>query len=94
MVFRVLLEGYKLYRVYFFVFQFEGLDFPQDSIKQYKGCILIIAAVGILDEIILLLIVLSTIMCVRNFGKGLKEMLIKQQALNSSSVTQLSDLGI
>ena len=94
MIFRVLLEGYKLYRVYFFVFQFEGLDFPQDSIKQYKGCILIIAAVGILDEIILLLIVVSTIMCVKNFGKGLKEMLVKQQALNSSSVTQLSDFGI
>ena len=94
MIFRVLLEGYKLYRVYFFVFQFEGLDFPQDSIKQSKGCILIIAAVGILDEIILLLIVVSTIMRVKNFGKGLKEMLVKQQALNSSSVTQLSDFGI
>jgi hypothetical protein len=94
MIFRVVLEGYKLYRVYYFVFQFEGLDFPQDSIKQYKGCILIIAAVGILDEIILLLIVLSTVMCVKNFGKGLKEMLVKQQALNSSTVTQLSDFGI
>jgi hypothetical protein len=93
MIFRVILEGYKLYRVYIFVFQYADLGFPEDKISQYKGCIMIIAAVGILDEIILILIIVSTIMCVNNFGKGLKEMLLKQQlALNSSSVTQLSEM--
>ena len=94
MIFRVILEGYKLYRVYIFVFQYADLGFPEDKLEEYKSCIYIIAAVGILDEIILILIILSTIMCVTNFGKGLKEMLLKQQqALNlNSSVTQLSEM--
>ena len=62
-------------------------------IKQYKGVIFIIAGVGILDEVILICILISTIMCINNFGKGLKEMLIKQnEALNNNNATQLSDV--
>jgi hypothetical protein len=33
---------------------------------------------AIFDEIILILIVISTIKCVSNFGKGFKEMVLKQ----------------
>ncbi len=66
------------------------MEKSKDLISHYKECIIIIAGVAILDEIILILITFSTFKCIRNFGKGLKEMLIKQnQALNSS--TQLSE---
>ena len=85
------MEGYKIYRIYYFIFRYEeGIDKSKELIKHYRECVIIIEGVAVLDEIILILISFSTFKCIGNFGKGLKEMLIKQnQALNSSA--QLSE---
>ncbi len=91
-ILRLLLEGYKLYRVYFFIFKTEK-DFKEisnASYQEYRGCLIIIFLVGLIDEIVLILIIITTIMCISNFNKGLKEMLIKQNQVANSS-TQLSE---
>jgi hypothetical protein len=85
-------EGYKAYRVwnYLVTHYFEG-----DTIiaTDMSSVVLIIATI-VMDEIVLVMIVVSTIICVNNFGKGLKEILIKQnkakgqkEELNDSNVS-------
>lgn len=43
-----------------------------------------------MDEITLILIIISTIKCLLNFGKGLREILIKQNEANNA--TQLAEI--
>ena len=85
-----MLEGYKIYRVYFFICLTER-DYDKIAYDQYTGCFIIIFFVGVIDAVILIMVIITTIMCLTNFNKGLKEMLIKQNQVTSSS-TQLSDL--
>jgi hypothetical protein len=77
---RVLVEGYKGYRVWYFLVNsyFTG----ESMLRTYRSSTLLIVVTGIMDEVVLILIVISTIMCIRNFGKGLREMMIKQVKAN------------
>lgn len=65
---------------------------PKDMVHRYQGAIVLIAFVGVLEFITIVLIVLSSIMCLKNFGRGLKESLIKQQEINTTTanMTELS----
>jgi hypothetical protein len=85
-VFMILNELYKIYRfnIYF--------DFaPSDVYETYDNYIIIFLAVIVLDSIILILIVISSVKCIKNFGKGIKEILIKQAQANESN-TQLTEV--
>ena len=69
----------------------EFKDISYDYYEQYTGCLIIIFLVGLIDEAILIMMIITTIMCVFNFNKGLKEMLIKQSQVATSSA-QLSEV--
>jgi hypothetical protein len=82
---RVLIEGYKAYRVWYFLVNhyFTG----KSVIGIFESSMIFIIVIGILDEIVLILIIISTVKCVSSFGKGLKEILIRQYEANE--VTQV-----
>lgn len=90
-VFRIILEVYKAYRAYFYLNTITETN--KSELLQYKSSRFIIMSVAILDEIILVMIGITSIMCIRNFGKGLKEMLIKQNIVTNKNniTTQLSE---
>jgi hypothetical protein len=74
---RILIEGYKLYRVWFFLDSLLSVE-----VNNYKTSVIVVFVTAIMDEIVLVLIIVSTIKCVKNFGKGFKEILIKQVKAN------------
>jgi hypothetical protein len=77
-----LVEVYKGTRIWMFI---TNKYFTNDEVKAtfFSSMILIIATV-IMDEIILVLIIVSTIICVNNFGKGLREIILKQKGVNDA----------
>jgi hypothetical protein len=81
-VFRTLVEGYKAYRIWNFL---AHRYFATESIRStFKSSVILILVVGIMNEIVLIGIIVSTIKCTLNFGKGLKEILIKQSLAKDS----------
>lgn len=88
---RIFLEGYIIYRVHYFVNGENVDEVDHKVIEQYRGVMWIMLGGGCLNLLTLIMLTLSTVMCILNFGKGLKEMLIKQnQGTNS---TQLSEMA-
>ena len=59
--------------------------------ENYMTYVVILFSVASLDIIILILIIISSIKCMLSFGKGLKEILVKQALANEISA-QLSEL--
>jgi hypothetical protein len=46
-----------------------------------------------MDLILLFFIIFSTVFCIKNFGKGIKEILIKQTASKDVGASQLAELA-
>ena len=58
--------------------------------EDFAACRIVMLCVSSIDAICVCMIILSSIMCLSNFGKGLKEILIKQNLVADS--TQLSEI--
>jgi hypothetical protein len=80
MAVRVLIEGYKAYRVWYFLD--EHYFHIKEVLDTYTSCMIIIVTTCIMDEIVLVLLIISTFKCLGNFGKGFKEILVKQIKAN------------
>jgi len=75
MTVRILLDGYKLFRI---VILLKNSDSKKDLFEESKFGYITVISAGIFDEIILILIIISTIKCVGYFNKGMKDMMEKQ----------------
>ena len=88
---RVFIEIFKAWELFIFLNsgEFERF-FTELENKTY--CYFVIITIGILDDVILLFLIISTIICITNFNKGIKEVLNKnknQQELNSSTYSDI-----
>jgi hypothetical protein len=81
-ILRVVVEAYKGYRIWYFL---ANKYFLSDDIKDtFYSSLILILVTGVMDEVVLILIIISTIVCVNNFGKGLREIILKQTKANDN----------
>jgi amino acid permease len=86
LVVRILMACFQIYRFIIFL-----QNERSENYEDYETFVAIIIASTILDTIVFIFVTLSALVCVSNFGKGLKEILIKQALANETN-TQLTEI--
>jgi len=78
---RIAMEGYKIFRVCTLL--------KQSEVHLAGFGYICVIGTTIFDELILIFIIISTIKCVNNFGKGFKEMVMKQKEHDKDKVNDI-----
>jgi len=85
---RIFFQGYKIFR---FVYVFNVGMFDNSTIQNLKFGPISFIVSFCFEILMFILILITTVICYNNFGKGLKEILISQKAGNTAAFNSEND---